>query len=74
MHQREVIHRDIKLENIVMSMVDLALCRAWRRFATLDGQSTAPKNLDPPSAEHPSIFPLKCWPEEITIRKWTFGL
>ncbi len=38
MHEKMVIHRDIKLENIVLTFVYFLLFREWLRYVILDGQ------------------------------------
>lgn len=60
MHRREVIHRDIKLENIVMSMVFMTVSRVWQKSVTLDGQFTAPKSFAPLFAALHSTYHRKC--------------
>ena len=40
MHSRHIIHRDIKLENIVLTCVSLLLLREWPKYAISDGPPT----------------------------------
>lgn len=37
LHDRNVIHRDLKLENILFQMVHVILYREWSRSVILDG-------------------------------------
>ena len=59
MHKHSIIHRDIKLENIVLSHVNIYSFREWLKSVISDGQSTVPRNLDLPCVELPSIYPLR---------------
>lgn len=69
MHKREIIHRDIKLENIILSHVSIVLPREWLKFVTLDGQFIAPNSLDLLFAELLYICHLRSLWECNTIRK-----
>jgi serine/threonine protein kinase len=60
MHSQNVLHRDIKLENIVFTHVPPPLRRAWPRSATSGGRSTNRRNSGPLSAEPPSTWRRKC--------------
>ena len=67
MHSQNIIHRDIKLENIVFSCVRLFLFREWQKYVILDGQSTKLRTLDQRSVEHLSI----CLPKSSKERNTT---
>ena len=69
MHKHDVIHRDLKLENIVLSHVAILSFREWPKFVILDGQCTARANLGPLFAEHQSTSPLKFSAGSNTTRK-----
>lgn len=73
MHRNSVIHRDIKLENIVLCLVQLRLFRAWPRSATSAGPPTVPRSSAPPSAALRSTCPRKCSSARPTTRRWTSG-
>ena len=69
MHKHNAIHRDIKLENIVLCHVRFILCREWQKYVTLDGLSTVLKSSDPPSAALLSIYlPKYSWECSTTKR------
>lgn len=64
MHDRCIIHRDLKLENIVFShvtalFISYLLYRAWLNYAILDGQCTAVKISGKPYVGLHSTYPLK---------------
>ena len=73
MHKHEVIHRDLKLENIVLSHVKILVCREWPRSVILDGRCTARVNLGPLSAALLFTFLLKFSAESNTTRKSILG-
>jgi serine/threonine protein kinase len=74
MHSKMVIHRDIKLENIVLTHVDLSKFREWPKFAISGGPSSNPGNSGRLSAALRSICPLKCCEDASTTTKLIFGL
>lgn len=74
MHQKLIIHRDIKLENIVFTMVLFALFREWLKFVILDGPSTNPNSLGPPSVELLFTSPQRSSLAKNTTKKLTSGL
>lgn len=59
MHKHDIIHRDIKLQNIVLCHVIVLLLREWQKYAILDGQCIALENLGQQSVEHRFIYLLK---------------
>lgn len=69
MHRKEVIHRDIKLENIVLSHVKEKLCRVWLKYAILDGVYTVQESLEIRSVELLYICLLKFSWECITTKR-----
>lgn len=69
LHKHDIIHRDIKLENIVISHVSHTRFREWLRYATSDGQFTVLANLGLPYAVPLFTFLLKFSAESTTIRR-----
>lgn len=59
MHKHNMIHRDIKLENIVLCHVRIILVREWPRSVTSGGRCTVPLSSATPYAALLSICPLK---------------
>ena len=73
LHKHDIIHRDIKLENIVISHVSLVRFREWPRYATLGGRFTVLASLGLPCAERLFTSLLRYSAESITIRRSIFG-
>ncbi len=73
MHRHEIIHRDIKLENIVLSHVFIIKLREWQKFAILAGLSTVPVSLGLLFAEPLFISLLKYFKEKNIIGRLILG-
>jgi serine/threonine protein kinase len=73
MHRKEIIHRDIKLENIVLSHVENMRFRAWPKYAISDGAFSARGSSDQRSVAPPSTSLLKSSWDCTTTRKLTPG-
>ena len=59
MHSKCVMHRDLKLENIVFTHVIINLFREWPKFVILVGLFMNQKNSEKHFVEHLFIFPLR---------------
>lgn len=74
MHKNLVIHRDLKLENIVFAHVPyIHHLREWSKYAIWDGASTARRTSAPPCAALRSTSPQKSSRENSTTPKWMCG-
>jgi serine/threonine protein kinase len=73
MHSQNIIHRDLKLENIVLSHVEMGLFRAWPRYAISVGRSIVPRT----SVLRYAVLPFTCrrrlYRGRVIIRRWTSG-
>lgn len=69
MHSKSIIHRDIKLENIVFTHVRVVLFREWQRFVILDGLCTNRRSSGRLCVELLSTYRLKYCKARDTMRK-----
>ena len=73
LHRKNIIHRDIKLENIVFTCVVNILLRVWQKYVISVGQSMPLKISGQPSVELPFTFPLKFSKEKSIMTKLISG-
>ena len=69
MHRQEFIHRDIKLENIVLCHVEFGLHRGWPKFVISAGQSIVQSSSEAHCAALLSTSPQKYSWVSNTIKK-----
>ena len=74
MHSKCVMHRDLKLENIVFNHVVIKLLREWLKFVISDGLFMSQKNFEKPFVEHHYTFPLKFLLGKNIVQRQIFGL
>lgn len=73
MHANDVIHRDIKLENIVLCHVTALVFRVWQKSVISDGRCILHQSSDLLSVELPSIYLLRYCLGNTIIRRLTHG-
>jgi serine/threonine protein kinase len=74
MHSKSIIHRDIKLENIVFTHVRLVLFREWQRYVILDGLCTSRRSSGRLCVELLCIYHQKYLRARDTTKRSIFGL
>lgn len=74
MHSKSIIHRDIKLENVVLTHVCVIKLREWLRYAISDVLCISLESLEKPFVGLPFIYLLRCCKAGDTTKRLIFGL